>query len=179
MPKPENLAAQTSQNRQGRGDVLANDEARWVLDMLRQDAATAYDHYEQMLNEGPHRDDSRRGLARELARMNLPVNIYTQWYWKTDLHNLFQFLSLRADPHAQYEIRCYAQVMMETVRAWVPLAFAAFEDAKLDGAELTAQQLDVIRRMIKGETVSQQASGLSTRKWNELQAVLEDPDEET
>src|ERR1700683_5055235 len=124
LPAPEHLAAQSAVNRQGRGDVLAGEEATHVLDLLREDATRSYDHYAEMLNEdetGAARDPSREGLARELARMNLTLNTYTQWYWKIDLYNLFHFLSLRADAHAQYEIRAYAEAMLETVRRWVPL----------------------------------------------------------
>src|ERR1019366_932700 len=115
----------------GRGAVLDGDEAAWVLDLLRTDASRCYDHYAEMLNEdatGAARDPSRQGLARELARMNLTLNTYTQWYWKIDLHNLFHFLSLRLDAHAQYEIRVYAEAMAATVEAWVPATFAAFRD---------------------------------------------------
>ncbi|MDO5528848.1 MAG: FAD-dependent thymidylate synthase, partial [Paracoccus sp. (in: a-proteobacteria)] len=107
IPAPEHLAAQSAVNNQGRGAVLEGAEAARVLDILREDAARAYDHYEDMLT--PNEDAGKQGLARELARMNLPANIYTQWYWKTDLHNLFHFMRLRADPHAQYEIRAYAE----------------------------------------------------------------------
>jgi len=173
IPSPEHLAAQSETNRQGRGDVLEGDEAAWVLDTLKQDAATAYDHYETMLNEGEGADPNRRGLARELARMNLPLNIYTQWYWKVDLHNLLHFLSLRADPHAQYEIRAYAEAMLKTVECWVPLAYEAFIENRLNGAQLTAGQIAVVRRLIKGETLDQASSGLSKRVWDELAAVLE------
>ena len=126
-----------------------------------------------MLNEGGHADPRRLGLARELARINLPLGIYTQWYWKTDLHNLFHFLALRSDPHAQYEIRVYAEAMLETVKAWVPLAYEAFVECRLGGAEMTAGQLAVLRRMLKGEEVTLETSGLARRMWDELQAVLE------
>ncbi|HQU02022.1 MAG TPA: FAD-dependent thymidylate synthase, partial [Acetobacteraceae bacterium] len=131
IPAPENLAAQSEINRQGRGDVLTGDDAAAVLDLLRADAAQTYEHYEQMLNpEGP-------GLARELARMNLTLNTYTQWYWKTDLHNLLHFLRLRADAHAQYEIRVYAQAMLETVKAWVPMTYRAFLDYSAGAVSLS------------------------------------------
>ena len=99
IPAADQLAAQSVSNRQGRGDILQGQEAADVLQMLKEDAATAYDHYEEMLNvreDGSVIDPGRQGLARELARMNLPLNVYTQWYWKTDLHNLLHFLSLRA-----------------------------------------------------------------------------------
>ena len=125
LPAPEHLAAQSASNRQGRGEVLGGDDAARVLDLLRDDATRTYDHYVEMLNEdeeGAPRDPERPGLARELARMNLTLNTYTQWYWKIDLHNLLHFLSLRADAHAQYEIRVYAQAMLKTVKAWVPVA---------------------------------------------------------
>jgi thymidylate synthase (FAD) len=171
IPSPEHLAAQSASNRQGRGDVLQGEEAAHVLDLLRQDATSCYDHYAEMLNEGSS-DPSRQGLARELARMNLTLNTYTQWYWKTDLHNLFGFLSLRADAHAQYEIRVYAEAMLDTVDAWVPLAAAAFRDYRLGAVTLSAQMLTVVRRLLAGDAVSQPDSGLSKREWGELMATL-------
>src|SRR4051795_1215484 len=158
LPAREHLAAQSSSNRQGRGDVLEGAEADTVIDLLRADATLTYDHYALMLNEDGA-DPARRGLARELARMNLTLNTYTQWYWKTDLHNLLNFLSLRADTHAQYEIRAYAEAMLETVRAWVPATFAAFRDYRLGAATLSAQMLAVVRRMLAGEAVDQPGSG--------------------
>ena len=167
IPAPEHLAAQSSANRQGRGAVLEGEEAARVLDLLRADAARCHDHYEQMLNEDGA-DLSRQGLARELARINLTLGTYTQWYWKTDLHNLLGFLALRADAHAQHEIRVYAEAMMETVRAWVPLAFAAFQDYRLGAVTLSAQAVAVVRRMLAGEAVAQEDSGLSKREWGEL-----------
>jgi thymidylate synthase (FAD) len=175
IPAPENLAAQSASNRQGRGDVLEGAEAGDVLDLLRADATRCYDDYAAMLNEGPDGaplDPARRGLARELARMNLTLNTYTQWYWKTDLHNLLNFLSLRADAHAQYEIRVYAEAMLETVRAWVPHTFAAFQDFRLGAVTFSAAMLSVLRRMLEGETVDQRDSGLSKREWEEMMATL-------
>ncbi|MGA9011429.1 MAG: FAD-dependent thymidylate synthase [Acetobacteraceae bacterium] len=175
LPAPEHLAAQSSVNRQGRGDVLAGEEAAHVLDLLREDATRCYDHYAEMLNEdatGAARDPSRQGLARELARMNLTLNTYTQWYWKIDLYNLFHFLSLRADAHAQYEIRAYAEAMLGTVKAWVPVAHQAFLDYRLGAVTLSAQMLAVVRRMLDGEAVEQVNSGLNRREWAELMASL-------
>ena len=148
LPAPEHLAVQSSSNRQGRGAVLDGEEAAAVLDMLRQDATLTYDHYAHMLNEGADgepADPGRRGLARELARMNLTLNTYTQWYWKADLHNLLGFLALRADSHAQFEIRAYADAMLDTVRAWVPQTFQAFLDYRMGAATLSAQMLAVVR----------------------------------
>jgi thymidylate synthase (FAD) len=175
IPEPRHLAAQSTVNRQGRGEILTGDDAARVLDILRDDAMRTYDHYAEMLNEdetGAARDPGRPGLARELARMNLTLNTYTQWYWKTDLHNLLHFLSLRADAHAQYEIRVYADEMLRTVEAWVPLACQAFRDYRLGAATLSAQMLDVVKRMLGGQTVTQPDSGLSKREWVELMGVL-------
>jgi thymidylate synthase (FAD) len=171
IPEPEHLAAQSAVNRQGRGTVLEGDEAARVLDLLRSDAARCYDDYAWMLNE-EGADPDRQGLARELARMNLTLNTYTQWYWKTDLHNLLHFLSLRADAHAQYEIRAYAEAMLATVEAWVPLASAAFREYRLGAATLSAGMLGVVRRMLAGQRVQQAESGLSKREWTELMQVL-------
>jgi thymidylate synthase (FAD) len=176
IPAPDQLASQSAANRQGRGAVLAGAEAERVFALLREDAERSYDHYAEMLNEGADGaplDPSRDGLARELARMNLSLNFYTQWYWKTDLHNLLHFLGLRADAHAQYEIRVYAEIMLDTLERWVPLAYAAFMEYERGGARLSAKALQAVRRMIAGETVDQEESGLSKREWRELMEILE------
>jgi thymidylate synthase (FAD) len=175
LPAPENLAAQSAVNRQGRGEVLEGEAASRVLDVLRDDAMRSYDNYAWMLNEdaeGAPLDPSRPGLARELARMNLTLNTYTQWYWKTDLHNLLNFLQLRADSHAQYEIRVYAEAMLESVKAWVPLTWQAFADHRLGAVTFSAPMLAVLQRMLAGETVEQPGSGLSKREWTEFMTAL-------
>jgi thymidylate synthase (FAD) len=175
IPAPEHLAAQSAVNRQGRGAVLSGDAASRVLDLLREDAERCYRDYVWMLNEddsGQAVEEGREGLARELARINLTLNTYTQWYWKIDLHNLLHFLSLRADAHAQYEIRAYADAMLETVKAWVPLTHAAFEDYRMGGALLSRGMLAVVRRLLAGEKVAQEDSGLSKREWGELMTTL-------
>ena len=175
VPAPQQLAAQSTANRQGRGEVLGEEESRRVFELLREDAERAYDHYREMLNEdadGEVLDPSRQGLARELARMNLSLNFYTQWYWKIDLHNLLHFLWLRSDAHAQYEIRAYADVMLETVARWVPLAHEAFMDYRAGGAQLSEKGLAVVRKLLAGEPVEQPSSGMSKAEWRELMAVL-------
>ncbi len=175
LPEPGQLAVQSAANRQGRGDVLRPEEAARVLDLLRDDATRAYRHYEDMLNEradGSTLDPAHDSLARELARMNLSLAFYTQWYWKIDLHNLLHFLSLRADAHAQYEIRVYAEAMLGTVQRWVPQAYEAFVDYELHGVKLSGKALAAVKRMLGGETVTQEASGLSKREWTELMAAL-------
>ena len=170
------LNAQSTANRQGRSAGLRDEEARQALDTMKKDAAVAYSHYLDMINEdenGDTLDETRQGLARELARINLPVNIYTQWYWKINLHNLFHFLLLRADQHAQYEIRAYARIILEkAVRPWVPIACRAFEEYALGGARLSAAALAAVRRMIGGEDVRQADSGLGAREWRELTEAL-------
>jgi thymidylate synthase (FAD) len=175
LPAPEHLAAQSKANRQGRGEVLTGREAERVLRLLREDAEQAYAHYSEMLNEredGTPIEANRTGLARELARMNLSLAFYTQWYWKIDLHNLLHFLSLRADDHAQYEIRAYAETMLDIVKRWVPLTYEAFEQHKLGAVALSAGALAVVKRLLAGEAVTQAASGLGKREWAELMAAL-------
>ena len=167
IPQPEHLAAQSVINNQGRGEVLAPEEAARVLEYLKNDAARAYDHYEEMIGQ-----DGQQGLARELARMNLPANIYTQWYWKVDLHNLFHFLRLRADSHAQYEIRVYAEEMCRLVKDWVPAAYRAFEDYRMGGATLSEGALSCLRRMLAGEAVTEDNSGMSKGEWRAFQDIL-------
>ncbi len=175
IPDAAHLAAQSIANRQGREASLSSADAKRVLSILREDSATTFRHYEEMLNEridGSVVDPNRKGLARELARMNLTLNVYTQWYWKIDLFNLLHFLSLRADPHAQYEIRAYADVMLDTVRRWVPLAYEAFEDYVLHGAHLSRAALDAVRRLLAGDELKQADTDLSPREWRELMALL-------
>ena len=166
IPAPEQLAVQASDNRQGRGEVLDSQTAERVLNLLREDAEQTYGHYEEML------DEDGIGLARELARMNLTLNTYTQWYWKTDLHNLFHFLRLRADSHAQYEIRVYAEAMLETVKAWVPLSYGAFCDYRLGAVTFSAKMMTVLKKLLADEPVEQATSGLSKREWAEMLAAL-------
>ncbi|MEO0916143.1 MAG: FAD-dependent thymidylate synthase [Pseudomonadota bacterium] len=167
IPAPEHLAAQSVINNQGRGEALTGEEAARVLEYLKGDAARCYDHYEEMIGQ-----EDQQGLARELARMNLPANIYTQWYWKVDLHNLFHFLRLRADSHAQYEIRVYAEEICKVVGDWVPAAYGAFEDYRMGGATLSSKAIDCVRRMLKGEEVTQETSGMSKGEWREFSEVI-------
>jgi len=171
LPEKEHLAAQSSTNRQGRGQVINGKQADDILKILKDDAQRNYENYEKLLNEkfdGSVIDEEKDGLARELARMNLTLNTYTQWYWKTDLLNLLNFLSLRADSHAQYEIRAYADIMLDTVKRWVPITYEAFMDYRVGGMELSAKSKQVIQKMIKGEKCKYEDSGLSKREWNEL-----------
>ena len=172
IPAPEHLAAQSATNRQGRGDVLEGDEAAEVLALLRDDANRNYAHYELMLNE-TGADPARKGLARELARMNLTLNAYTQWYWKTDLHNLFHFLSLRSDPHAQYEIRAYAEAMLDITRAWVPASCRAFEEYRMNARTLSASMVKAVRDMMAGKSLPADTPGLSGRERAELMEILD------
>jgi thymidylate synthase (FAD) len=176
VPAPEHLAAQSSSNRQGRAGVLSGDEARRVYEILREDAGRAYDHYEEMLNEtadGERLDESREGLARELARMNLPVSFYTQWYWKTDLHNLMHFIRLRADAHAQYEIRAYADVLHDLMSKWVPITTAAFDNYRAGAAQLSKAGLEAVRLLLAGKEADPDRLGISKREWRELRALLD------
>ena len=169
IPEPSALAAQSAINNQGRGETLTGAEAARVLEILKSDANRAYDHYEEMLEA---EDGGKLGLARELARMNLPANIYTQWYWKVDLHNLFHFLRLRADPHAQMEIRVYADTICKLVADWVPAAYSAFEDYRMGGVTLSSKAIECVRKMLQGEKVTQESSGMSKGEWREFSEVV-------
>ncbi|MFY0645468.1 FAD-dependent thymidylate synthase [Sulfitobacter geojensis] len=172
IPAPEHVNAQSVVNNQGRGGVLEGAEAARVLEILKSDSNRAYDNYESMISTDGPDGAPQDGLARELARMNLPSNIYTQWYWKVDLHNLFHFLRLRADKHAQYEIRVYADAICKVVADWVPAAYGAFEDYRLGGATMSGKALDCVRRMIAGEEVTQETSGMSKGEWREFMGVI-------
>lgn len=176
IPAIENLAAQSKTNKQGRSEESVPPEvADEVLALLKHDAQHCYSNYIKMMNEnerGETIDKDRIGITRELARMNLTLNHYTEWYWKINLHNLLHFLALRADSHAQYEIRVYADAMLDIVKAWVPYAYEAFEEHKLHGASISRSGLAIIKRMIAGEAVNQENSGLSKREWDELIRII-------
>jgi thymidylate synthase (FAD) len=175
VPAADQLAVQSSINNQGRGEAINRDDAEKILDLMKGDAAQAFNSYEQLINsdvDGKPIDPERPALARELARIGLPLSTYTQWYWKTDLHNLFHFMALRADSHAQYEIRVYADVIRDIANRWVPLASKAFEDYRLHGVELSRDAIEVVRRRLRGENVERETTGLSLREWRELQDLL-------
>ena len=175
LPSQENLAAQSTSNRQGRGDILKGEQAAEVLKLLKNDAERTYENYETMLNErfdGSTIDENKKGLARELARMNLTLNTYTQWYWKTDLLNLMNFLRLRADSHAQYEIRVYADIMLDTLKRWVPITYDAFLDYRIGSTEISSKGLKIVKNLIRGKNIDYEKSGLSKREWNELMTTL-------
>ncbi len=177
VPKAQHLAAQSKINHQGRDESreLNASEQKRVLEILKTDSLNAYNHYLEMINQdskGNVVDENKDGLARELARMNLPLSCYTQWYWKIDLHNLLHFLYLRADSHAQYEIRVYAEAMLDMVKKWVPISYEAFMKHRREGKELSGPALEVIKKMVKGEKVEQEGSGLSVREWGELMKLL-------
>jgi thymidylate synthase (FAD) len=172
-PELDQLAAQAAHNRQGRGEALDSARAAAVRDRLDASAEAAEATYRWLLGDAA----GEPGLSRELARMVLPLSAYTQWYWKVDLHNLLHFVALRADAHAQYEIRAYADVLMEIIDKWVPITAAAFRDYRIDGAALSGKALTVVKRLLAGETVDPDTTGMSPREWRELQALLDMPEE--
>jgi len=172
IPSIENIASQSTINNQGRGEVLSSEEASNVISILKADAEQTYANYESLLNEsseGGVLDENKSGIARELARMNLTLNTYTQWYWKIDLNNLLHFLALRADDHAQYEIKVYADAMLDIVKKWVPITYSAFDDYRVGGTELSAKEVNFLRKLFKGEKPSFEEEGISKREWVELQ----------
>jgi thymidylate synthase (FAD) len=140
VPSPEVITTQSQDNKQGRGQALNVNTANKIRQLLIDDATRNYGHYASMLEED--------GLAKELARMDLTLNFYTQWYWKANLHNTLRFLGLRMDPHAQWEIREYANAMSTIVRDSVPIAWKAFEDYQLNAVKLTSQEVAVLTQAI-------------------------------
>jgi len=178
LPQPQNLSSQSKINHQGRDEnkVLSYEEQKRILEILKNDANNNYKNYLEMINQdqnGNVIDENKEGLARELARMNLTINCYTQWYWKIDLHNLLHFLHLRADKHAQYEIRIYAEIMLDIVKKWFPHCFEAFIRNRKNAKEFSEPALNAIKKMVKGENIKQENSELSIREWNELKEILE------
>ena len=170
LPRAEDVAAQSPQNSQGRGGALPAAEARDAIERLRRGAERAYADYEALLNEraGEKLDPEREGVARELARVALPLGVYTQWYWKIDLHNLLHFLELRCDRHAQAEIRAYAEAVSLLVAAWVPMVWRAFRDYRLEAESLSGPAIRVLRAALSGAPVDAAGAGLGRREWREL-----------
>ena len=190
IPDAEVIASQSEGNRQGREGLVPAEQATWVQQLLIEDATRAYDHYGELLNQdrdGSPLDPNRDGLARELARINLSLNYYTQWYWKVDLHNLLNFLHLRADPHAQYEIRVYAEAILDQiVKPWVPLSHEAFLDYRLGAHTLSRQAMQIVRRLVSMQLTAvekmRDGSGIGQREWGELMDALglrDEPNTET
>jgi len=178
IPAVGDIAKQSTVNMQGREEGVDDLSAEEIRAILIADSNRAYDSYEEMT------DDEGYGLARELARINLPVNVYTQWYWKVDLHNLLHFLSLRADPHAQMEVRVYADAICDIVRAWVPDVWEAFEDYTLCARRFSRQEMEVLHALIaKAEQGTAPnflkdlvgLTDLSKREQGELLSKLETP----
>ena len=176
IPEVSVLSPQSKNNHQGRSNnTLSKQEAERVLEILKKDAKQCYGHYLELMNvdeEGNMLDAQKQGIARELARINLPVNIYTQWYWKIDLHNLMHFLKLRADSHAQYEIQLFAKSMIEILRKWVPITHDAFMHHQVGAKSFSKKALNVIKRRLNGEEVTEEQSGMSAREWRELEESL-------
>ena len=175
IPEEKDLAVQSKLNKQGRGNILSPKDSEEALFLLKRDAEKSYETYEYLLNEnnkGEVIDENRDGLSRELARINLTLNTYTQWYWKTNLHNLMNFIFLRADSHAQYEIRVYADIIYKIMESWVPITAEAFNSYRSGSVELSAEAINVIKLMLAGNKVDQKTSGLSLREWNELHNYL-------
>jgi len=162
VPAPEQIRAQSAINKQGRADEsFAPEESDRVRSMMRTTQENLYSEYQELLDTS---------LAREIARINLPVSNYTEWYWKIDLHNLFHFLRLRIDSHAQYEIRVYGEAMAQIVKAAVPLAYEAFEDYILNSQKFSHQELGVIKSLLTSMPSEDElvARGLSGREAREF-----------
>ncbi|HOX17079.1 MAG TPA: FAD-dependent thymidylate synthase [Spirochaetales bacterium] len=144
VPAPEDLALQSRDNKQGRADEpVPSDAAEAAISRMRADQKASYESYSALVESG---------LARELARINLPLSLYTEWYWQIDLHNLFRFLSLRLDPHAQREIRAYAAVLLDLARTVAPVACASFERHALGGTRFSADEMRELRTRLEGGT---------------------------
>ena len=174
VPSSSTLGKQSSVNKQGRdGLMLSEEDAHVIQQMIKGHSERSYSMYETLLNEGS------LGLARELARMVLPVNFYSQWYWKVDLKNLLDFLNLRTDPHAQYEIRAYAEEIGKIVRKWLPVTYGAYKKHMKDGVSFSSEAMKVMKVMMAGDMMDQETSGLSKREWNEFTAQIGFHDLET
>jgi thymidylate synthase (FAD) len=164
LPPVEAIARQSTDNKQGRAEVLPLEQARAVRALLERDALAGWETYRQLLSD--------HDLARELARVGLGLHTYTQWYWKVDLHNLLHFLALRLDPHAQMEIRAYAEVIGQMVADWVPWTWEAFQDFRLNAVTLSKGEVAVLRDLLAGRAPDLESAGLSQREWKVLRETF-------
>ena len=174
IPKIDDVKPQSQQNNQGRSGEIDKNLGKHYLSLMRENAKINFSSYHHLLNldeDGEILDEKRSGIARELARMVLPLNSYTQWYWKIDLHNLMHFLALRFDPHAQYEIRVYADVMIEILKKWVPLTYEAFVKNRLSSLTLSADAIEYIKQKLNNKKVSN--SKISKRELQTLKEVFD------
>lgn len=175
LPQAEHIAMQSSSNNQGRQEnAVPLETAQKVIEILKQDAEQCYTHYENFLhfNEHGEIDEDSSGIARELARMNLTLNYYTEWYWKIDLHNLLNFVSLRADKHAQYEIRVYAEIIRDIVEKWVPYTYQAFCNYRMNSYNFSQIAVENINKMIQGQKITQENSNMTKREWREFAEII-------
>ncbi|MDC1068097.1 FAD-dependent thymidylate synthase [Candidatus Kapabacteria bacterium] len=163
LPDPEQIRPQSTMNRQGRSEEeLPDQTAMEIRTKLLNTQIKLYDEYKDLLN---------KDLARELARINLPLSNYTEWYWKIDLHNLMHFLKLRLDSHAQYEIRMFGQAMADIVKQIVPVAWEAFEDYQLNSMAFSGPESKVLKELLSGKNIEEinfESHGLKAREEREF-----------
>lgn len=165
-PDPADIGRQSATNRQGSAGAVSPEVAAAARERWREDAARAYEHYRGLLDAGDE------AVAREVARIGLPLSHYTEWYWKADLHNLLRFLALRMDAHAQTEIRAYATAIAGIVAAWVPLTWASFSDHRLRSVRVSGRALETLRRSLAGATLPFEEAGMSAGEARDLRAAL-------
>lgn len=164
IPEIKNILAQSGSNKQGREGDLPLQNALSIQHDMMQLSTNAYSTYHNMLD---------MGLSREVARIILPLNIYTEFYWKCDLHNLLHFIRLRADKHAQYEIRAYAELMLAIVKDWVPFTYDAFMDYSLDSLVLSSKASTIVRDGLSNNPTtklkkSNYIDTITPREWDEM-----------
>ena len=174
IPKINDVKPQSKQNNQGRAGEIENDLRKHYLSLIRENGKTNFTSYKHLLNVDEHGevlDEKKTGIARELARMVLPLNSYTQWYWKIDLHNLMHFLALRFDDHAQHEIRVYAKVMLDLMKKWVPLTYDAFVRNRVNSFTLSSEGIEYLKMKIKKKKNNK--INLSKRELESLKKIFD------
>lgn len=161
VPDTGRVQKQSANNKQGSGEAFAEAEAQALAAQMSAEQREVYGNYEGYIEAD---------MARELARINLPLSLYTEWYWQCDLHNLFHFMRLRLDWHAQYEVRVYAEALATCAKAVAPMCYNAFEEHVRHGERFSRGELEAVRRMLAGEP-----HGLGDRAWDELEKKLNPP----
>ena len=172
IPEKSNIKSQSKINNQGRDSEVKDSDQ--IKKMLLANSKKNFEIYNLLLNEDKHGNvitEEKEGIARELARMVLPLNTYTQWYWKIDLHNLMHFLSLRFDKHAQYEIRVYAELILKIMKKWVPFTYDAFVKYRLSGMSFSKDGLIYLRKLLNG--VKKISTNVSPREKREIDEIFE------
>ena len=168
LPRPEHIMGQSLSNKQGRNEAVNQEISDEVQKIINDTSKNSYIKYMKLLDLGKNMNPNKVGIARELARITLNLNYYTEWYWKIDLNNLLHFLKLRLDANAQYEIRIYAEEISKILKKWVPLTHAAFVNYQKESMFLSKIEQEILKKIMANKKIITKPDNISIREWQEF-----------